>query len=190
MGQIILVTGGISSGKSAFAEDLVTKISQDKSCSCTYIATASVYDDEMREKVRLHQQARQDKNWSTLEAYKNLGQIVANDDFDHGILLLDCLTMMVSNIIFEDDMDFDGLDQDKCRLKEDLVLNEIRDFVKSVRDKDLDLVLVTNEIGLGGISYNKLSRFYTQLVGRSNQYIASQSDQVYMVVSSIGERIK
>ena len=119
-----------------------------------------------------------------------MGQIVANDDFDHGILLLDCLTMMVSNIIFEDDMDFDGLDQDKCRLKEDLVLNEIRDFVKSVRDKDLDLVLVTNEIGLGGISYNKLSRFYTQLVGRSNQYIASQSDQVYMVVSSIGVRIK
>ena len=190
MGQIILVTGGISSGKSAFAEDLVTKISQDKSCSCIYRATASVYEDEMREKVRLHQQARQDKNWSTLEAYKNLGQIVANDDFDHGILLLDCLTMMVSNIIFEDDMDFDGLDQDKCRLKEDLVLNEIRDFVKSVRDKDLDLVLVTNEIGLGGISYNKLSRFYTQLVGRSNQYIASQSDQVYMVVSSIGVRIK
>lgn len=190
MGQIILVSGGISSGKSAFAEELTQDICQRKNVSCLYIATSNFYDEEMKEKIRLHKIARMAKNWDTLEAYKNLASIILDDTFEYGVLIVDCISMMVSGLIFEDDIGFEASDRSECRTKEYRVTEEVKNLIYAVRKKDIDMVVVTNEIGLGGINQNRLTRFYTELVGRVNQSIARESDQVYMVVSSIGVRIK
>ncbi|MBQ1417335.1 MAG: bifunctional adenosylcobinamide kinase/adenosylcobinamide-phosphate guanylyltransferase, partial [Selenomonas sp.] len=91
-GKIILVTGGARSGKSSFAE----KLAADMGCSVGYIATAQIYDEEMRYRVKLHRE-RRPSAWQTWEAPFEADKIIAEAAREHKVLLFDCITLYLSN---------------------------------------------------------------------------------------------
>ena len=195
MARISLVTGGANSGKSKFAEDLCLGLDpringQDK---VLYIASAKVLDDEMAEKTAKHIERRMSYGWDTLEAYKDFDQYFTDKsilDTGYKSILLDCLTMMVTNIIFEGHMDFDASDKDLRQEKEDLVFRELDKLLDLVADQDLDLVFVTNELGMGLVGDSSLSRYFQEVAGRVNKYIGDRSQTMYFVVSGQPIRVK
>jgi adenosylcobinamide kinase/adenosylcobinamide-phosphate guanylyltransferase len=185
MSKVTLVTGGARSGKSNFAEELCKK----KSSKVSYIATAIPFDDGMKDRIKKHKDQRPNY-WNTFEikmnVYKNLDEIIKKSD----VILLDCVTVLVNNIIFYDELDFDNItykEVDKLELK---VKNEFKNIIEIIKKSKIDFIFVTNEIGLGIVPENKLARIYRDIVGRMNQYIAKNSDEVYFVVSGIPNKIK
>ncbi|MEG1500475.1 MAG: bifunctional adenosylcobinamide kinase/adenosylcobinamide-phosphate guanylyltransferase, partial [Clostridiales bacterium] len=95
--RIILVSGGARSGKSNYAQDKAMEAGHD----VLYIATAVCTDQEMADRIRLHQENRP-AYWHTCEAYKDLGPIMTSASGKYQAILLDCLTMMINNLLFED----------------------------------------------------------------------------------------
>ena len=156
MSKVILVTGGARSGKSNFAE----KLCKDQNNNTAYIATSIPFDDEMKERVKKHKESRP-QNWKTYEIYKDIYTIINDISKEHKTVILDCVTLLVNNLMFTYEIDIDNSTQDE-----------------------------TNELGLGGVSINKLTRIYTDIIGRINQQIATHSDEVYFVVSGIPMKIK
>lgn len=185
MSKITLVTGGARSGKSSFAEN----ICEVKSKKISYIATAIPFDDGMKDRIKKHKQQRS-KNWNTFEIkmdiYKELDKIINVSD----VVLLDCITVLVNNIIFYENLDFESITYEEIDILESKVKNEFENMIKIIKKSEIDFVFVTNEIGLGIVPENKLSRIYRDIVGRINQYIAKNSDEVYFVISGISNKIK
>ena len=181
----ILVTGGARSGKSGFAESLC----KNQNNSTAYIATSVAFDDEMKERVRKHQESRP-KEWKTYEIYKDIYSIIDEIGEKHDTVIMDCVTLMVNNLMFTY-----GIDVDKATSKElDELENYIRDQIEklldAVKKTNLYFVIVSNEIGMGIVPANKLSRIYRDFVGRANQLIGKYSDEVYFVVSGIPMKVK
>ena len=175
MSNIILVTGGARSGKSSFAESLC----KNQNNRIAYIATSIAFDDEMKNRVKKHQESRP-KEWKTYEIYKDIYSII--DEIGE--------TLMVNNLMFTY-----GIDVDKATSKElDELENYIRDQIEklldAVKKTNLYFVIVSNEIGMGIVPANKLSRIYSDFVGRANQLIGKYSDEVYFVVSGIPMKVK
>lgn len=168
--RIIMVTGGQRSGKSAFAESVALKLAERP----TYLATAQIFDDEMQKRVEAHR-ARRQSRWRNLESPFEL---TANRFDDGETVLLDCLTLWASNWFFR-------LGEDT-----DAALAEMKSQLTQLAERDMTLVIVTNEIGLGGVSENALRRRFTDLQGAINQFVASLADEVYMTVSGIPVKIK
>jgi len=168
--RVIMVTGGQRSGKSVFAESIALKMSLHP----TYLATARVTDDEMRQRVSIHQNRR--KNiWRNLEAPLSVEEL----SFSQGeIVLVDCLTLWATNWFFEKNEDIGE------------ALAVLEQQIKRLLETGATLIIVTNEIGLGGVSCNALQRKFADLQGLINQHVASLADEVYMVVSGIPVKIK
>lgn len=167
--SITLVTGGQRSGKSAFAEQLTLQ----RCASPVYIATARIFDNEMRARVEDHQQ-RRGSMWINHEAPLAPGNL----PLDSGTVLLDCLTMWATNILFDENEDLPR------------AIERFRGEWRTLADKPLDIIAVTNEIGLGGISANPLQRKFTDLQGMVNQIVAAEANEMYMLVSGVPLRIK
>lgn len=168
--RMIMVTGGQRSGKSLFAEKLALTLSDHP----TYLATARVYDEEIRRRVEVHKQRRQHQ-WRNLEAPLTLDGISISPQ---ETVLVDCLTMWATNWLLEKNEN----------MKE--AYSHLKDGIDELRATGATLIIVTNEIGLGGVSPNELQRKFTDLQGMINQYVASLSDEVYLLVSGIPVKIK
>ncbi|MDY5436261.1 bifunctional adenosylcobinamide kinase/adenosylcobinamide-phosphate guanylyltransferase, partial [Peptostreptococcus porci] len=144
-----------------------------------------------------HQLRRKDKSWYTIEAYKSIpreiGEFCSSNSVEKSvrkIILLDCVTMMISNLIFDLNGEFDVDDVDQRASVEKKVIAEFKTFLNFVKSENIDIIFVTNEIGLGGISENRLGRYFANLEGKVNKMIASESDDAYLVVSGIPIKIK
>lgn len=178
--MIKLVTGGARSGKSSFAEDVF----KDRD-NVVYIATALVSDREMEDRVRLHREAR-NPNWRTYEAYKDLSLAVGSESY----YILDCITIMISNFMFNRTEGLDRISQEIQEEIEEAVLEEIEKLVEAIKKVKGELVIVSNEVGLGIVPEHHISRVFRDIHGRVNQSLAKLSDQVYFLVSGLGVRIK
>lgn len=178
---MILVTGGCRSGKSEYGEKLVEAMGKRR----LYVATGKVFDDEMARRVEKHKE-RRGELWITHEGYLDL------EDLDYtgfdGILL-DSVTSMVTNLLFDfiDDMDFAEVDFNGA---ESYIMEKFRKFAAAVEEKQLPCVMVTDEIGLGVVPETPLGRGFRDILGRVNQYLAGQAEQVYFVISGIPVQIK
>lgn len=180
---MILVTGGARSGKSRFAESLA----QDLGKQIVYIATAIAFDEEMQERIQKHQD-RRPKEWKTIEAYCDLEkQIEKYEKAD--VFLLDCVTIMVTNLMFAFS-DGKEPEQSKIDLIEDKILKELRKTIDIVRYMGKEIIFVTNEIGMGIVPENQLSRQFRDIAGRANQMLAQEAEQVYFLISGIPLQIK
>lgn len=169
MRTIILITGGSRSGKSTKAEEMALALSDHP----VYLATARIWDEEFRERVRCHQ-ARRGPQWTNIEEEKYLSR----HDLHGRVVLVDCLTLWCTNFFFDLDSDVDrSLEAVKAELDRFL-------------DQDATFILVTNEIGMGGTSTNAVQRKFTDLQGWMNQYAASLADRVILMVSGIPVTIK
>ncbi|MBR0534046.1 MAG: bifunctional adenosylcobinamide kinase/adenosylcobinamide-phosphate guanylyltransferase [Bacteroidales bacterium] len=169
MKRIILITGGARSGKSSKAEALALSLAADP----VYLATARIWDDEFRERVRRHQE-RRGPQWTNIEEEKYLSW----HNVAGRVVLVDCLTLWATNFFY----DLEG-DTDKA-------LEAIKAEFWRFTDQDATFIFVTNEIGLGGTSDNALQRKFTDLQGWMNQYVASLADEVFLMVSGIPVKIK
>ncbi|MCR8745675.1 bifunctional adenosylcobinamide kinase/adenosylcobinamide-phosphate guanylyltransferase [Romboutsia lituseburensis] len=185
MSKIILVTGGARSGKSNFAE----KLCIDQNNSTAYIATSIPFDDEMKDRVKKHKESRP-QNWSTYEIYKDIYSIIKEISNNHETVILDCVTLLVNNLMFTYDMDIDKANQEEINELEKYIKDQVKKLIEEIKKTNLYFVVVTNELGMAVVPANKLSRVYTDIVGRINQQIASESDEVYFVVSGIPMKIK
>ena len=169
MKRIILITGGQRSGKSEKAEELALQLSPNP----VYMATAHIWDEEFRERVRRHQE-RRGPQWTNIEEEITLSR----HDLTGRVAVIDCVTLWLTNIFFSNDSDTDKALQ--------LAKAEFDAFTQH----DATYIFVTNEIGLGGVSDNALQRHFTDLQGWMNQHIASNADEVILMVSGISVKIK
>ncbi|MDU4861268.1 MAG: bifunctional adenosylcobinamide kinase/adenosylcobinamide-phosphate guanylyltransferase [Terrisporobacter othiniensis] len=185
MSNIILVTGGARSGKSSFAESLCIK----QNNKTAYIATSVAFDDEMKNRVKKHQESRP-KNWKTYEIYKDIYSIVEELNKNHDTVIMDCVTLMVNNLMFTHGIEVDEATSEELNELENYIREQITKLLEAVKKTNLYFVIVTNEIGMGIVPENKLSRIYGDFVGRANQLIASYSNEVYFVVSGIPMKVK
>ncbi|OCL26135.1 bifunctional adenosylcobinamide kinase/adenosylcobinamide-phosphate guanylyltransferase [Orenia metallireducens] len=185
MSRLILVLGGARSGKSSFAEEIVAKLG---GLDVTYLATSEVRDQEMKQRVQLHRCSRP-REWTTIEEPKSIGEVLANLK-QGAVVLLDCLTLLISNLLLEeqelgeDEYDFSEKD------KEEVIVEEIEKIIAEVRKRNLTLVIVSNEVGQGLVPPYKLGRVYRDIVGRANQLVASEADEVYITYVGLPIEIK
>ena len=169
MPHIILITGGQRSGKSGKAEALALSLSPTP----VYMATAHIWDDEFRERVRRHRE-RRGPQWTNIEEEVHLSR----HDVSGRVVVVDCVTLWLTNFLYALDSD---VDQALAAAKE-----EFDRFTA----QDATFIFVTNEIGSGGVSENALQRRFTDLQGWMNQYIAMHADEVLLMVSGIPVVVK
>ena len=185
MSKLIVVLGGAKSGKSSFAEEIVASLG---GLDVTYIATSQPRDNEMVERIQHHQNSRP-QEWTTVEEPKEVSQAM-NKLTSGSVVLLDCLTVLISNLLLQDeelgeeDYDFSG------QAREKLIMAEIKNILQQAEEKDLTLVVVSNEVGQGLVPPYKLGRVYRDIVGRANKLIASKAEEVYITYAGLPVEIK
>ena len=191
MSKVIMVTGGSRSGKSVIAEQ---KAKEYGKRSVLYLATAIPIDDDMKERIRMHQE-RRDPEWGTYEGYRDLGEVVKNTE--KNTILLDCVTVMITNILFEEEeRDFDKISASEVEKLESEVIKELTNLVKAIRDEDKTLIIVpdsgrlSNEVGMSIVPSYRLGRIFSDISGKANQVLASLSDEVYVAISGLPLRLK
>ena len=168
MKKIILITGGARSGKSRYAEELALSLSKNP----VYVATAHVWDDEFRERVKKHQE-RRGPEWTNIEEE----MLLSRHDLTGRVAVIDCITLWCTNYFFQ------MQDVDAC-------LEALKAEFDKFTAKDATYIFVTNEIGMGGVSENAVQRKFTDLQGWMNQYVASKADEVILMVSGIPVKVK
>lgn len=182
---ISLVTGGACSGKSIFAEEYVGTLGT----RVGYIATAQAFDEGMKDRIKKHIEQRPD-NWPTFEYYDRISPELEAIAKECDVVLLDCITVMVTNLMFKSQKDWTKIPRDEINQIEQTILKEIDCLLQAFRKTGLSAVLVTNEVGGGIVPENRLARVFRDIAGRVNQRIAKQVDEVYFVVSGIPMKIK
>jgi len=177
-GKLILVTGGARSGKSSFAEKLAKEANKD----VTYLATCQALDEEMALRIEEHKK-RRPKNWKTIEEPLNASSVIEKEGKSDRVILLDCLALLVANLFFsKGDSTSELIDQ--------AVLNEIKTLAKISKDVPASVIIVTNEVGMGIVPEFPLGRAYRDTLGKANQILASEADEVYLLVCGIPVNVK
>ncbi|MDF2890052.1 MAG: cobinamide kinase [Clostridia bacterium] len=185
MGKLILITGGARSGKSSFAEKMAAGIS-DK---VLYIATAVAFDEEMQERIMKHKQTRP-QSWNTYEGFRDLDKVILDANCYEAILL-DCVTVMLTNLLWEyPGMDFETPSQELLNKAEDFVRCEFDKLLKAAQVYQGSLIMVTNELGSGLVPEAPIARSFRDIAGRVNQQIAAHCQEVYLAVCGIPMQIK
>lgn len=185
MGRIILVTGGARSGKSSYAEQLVANTGE----RIAYIATGRAFDLEMEDRIAKHRRQRP-ASWRTFETPGNPSAIIADQGLPYEGILLDCLTVMITNRILTHAVDWDNPAVAQLNTIEADVMDEIEAIIKAASVSQAEVVVVTNEVGFGIVPLLPLARFFRDCAGRVNQRMAAAAAEVFLVVSGIPMRIK
>ncbi len=167
--QLDLVLGGARSGKSRYAERMAMRYPSP----WTYIATAQAFDDEMLARIRSHRQRRGD-GWATIEAPLQLTEGLIRAQANDGALLIDCLTLWLSNVMHAD-RHVDGAIDQLCQ---------------AMAERKRPLVVVSNEVGLGIVPDNPLARRFRDAQGRLNQRVAGLADRVTLMVAGLPLTVK
>ena len=167
--EIILITGGQRSGKSGYAQQLALSLSDNP----VYLATSRIWDEEHQKRIERHK-ADRGIEWTNIEEEKQLSL----HQLQNCVVLIDCVTLWATNFFFDNDSDVE------------LSLSMLKDEFDKLTQQEAQFIFVTNEIGLGGTTENKVQRLFTDLQGWINQYIASKANQVYFMVSGIPMKVK
>lgn len=170
--KFIFITGGRRSGKSRYALELAQSIGPKR----LYLATAEALDEEMTDRIARHREERSD-SWDTAEEPTAVAKII-NGVSDYNVVLIDCLTLWLCNVMHEGEPD------------DEAIMKEIDSLIEACHMSNTTVVAVTNELGSGVIPDNALSRRFTDLAGIMNQRMAKAADQVILTVSGIPMTIK
>jgi adenosylcobinamide kinase/adenosylcobinamide-phosphate guanylyltransferase len=169
--MITLITGGVKSGKSSHALELFQNFKKG-----IFIATTNPGDDSMREKIAIHQQERRGLDLETLEIQLDLSSGLNGVKSDCDVVIIDCITMWVANLMYMS--------------SSEQMAEYILEFLNKAKSMKIDIIVITNEVGLGVIPENKLARDYSSELGKLNRLIAQIADKVILMVSGIPVRIK
>ena len=178
MARVILVTGGSRSGKSRHALTLAESLPGPRA----FVATCPPLDDEMRERIRKHRAARRDAAWQTIEEPTDLARVLgASAEFE--VVLVDCLTLWVGNLMHE-------ADERGEQMGEDEIEQCCRAVLEACAKRSGAVLFVTNEVGMGIVPENALARRFRDLAGRCNQMVAAAADEVILMVCGIPQPLK
>ncbi len=171
--EIILITGGVKSGKSVHA----LQCAGSTGCRRAFIATATPGDAEMETKIARHKQER-GPGWETYEEPYDPGARLRGIGAAYDCVVVDCLTMWVSNLMTLYNLD------------DDAVQTRFEQFVVSLSAVTARCVIVTNEVSMGLIPAESLARRYQKLLGAINRSVAAEADAVYCMIAGIAWQIK
>lgn len=179
-GKLTLILGGVRSGKSNYAQVLVEKCS----APVLFVATANIDgDEEMQVRVNAHQAARP-QHWQTLEAPYNVGKEIRFVNTSARIVLLDCLTVLAGNVVSR------LPEPITSEAAEDAILREIDDILTTIHLCQLDWFIISNEVGMGIVPPYPLGRFYRDALGRANQRLAGEADEVIFMIAGLPMKLK
>lgn len=173
MSKVILVTGGARSGKSRFAEGMAETFPAVRG----YLATAEAGDLEMEKRIARHRE-RRGAEWETLEEPVEVAEALAAADGRYGVILLDCVTLWISNLLF------------RCEGGAAEALARVEAFTDRFPALKTPLVIVTNEVGMGIVPEHPLARSFRDLAGEANELIAARADEVYACFCGLPLKLK
>jgi adenosylcobinamide kinase/adenosylcobinamide-phosphate guanylyltransferase len=177
MSKIIFITGGARSGKSSFALKKALSIKGRRA----FIATARALDEEMKQRIELHREQRRGE-WDTFEEPLRIIETLKTIRTSYEVIIIDCLTMWVSNLMMEDK---------ERKMENGKWKREIEKFIDCLKDlNNLSLFIISNEVGMGIVPDNEMARRFRDIAGTLNQKVAEVADEVYLMVSGIAVRIK
>lgn len=165
----LFVLGGARSGKSRYAQARAEALDGRH----IFLATAEAYDEEMRDRIARHR-ADRDGRWQTVEAPRALSTAIRAHDCHDAVLLVDCLTLWISNLLLADA----AIDQ------------AVAELCDTIRQFSGRLILVANEVGLGIVPDNELARRFRDAAGRANQLVAASADEVQILFAGLPQRLK
>lgn len=178
MGRIVLVTGGSRSGKSGYA----LQMAQEQTGKRLFVATCPVLDEEMRLRVERHRRERAGNHWETREEPLNLAQVF-NKSSQHDVILVDCLTLWINNLMF-------ATQQQGREMTEDDVAIQARECLHAAKAHPGTVIFVTNEVGWGIVPDNALARRFRDLAGRCNQIMGQEADHVVLLCCGLPVKLK
>ena len=173
-GRCVFISGGVRSGKSAFAEQYITE--HKKQRQPVYIASGVAFDEEMAKRIQRHQKDRQDAAWVTIEVPNTFPQTFEQLDTRH-VLLWDCITTWLTNILVDN-------------LPVDYMLDQFKAQLQRWRADGMLVVLVSNEVLDAGISPYDFTAQYQQLLGEFNQWLVAFCDEAYELEYGLVKRWK
>jgi adenosylcobinamide kinase/adenosylcobinamide-phosphate guanylyltransferase len=180
--DLTLVLGGARSGKSAFAQRLAAA----SEGPVLFVATGVAVDGEMAARIAAHRAARP-ADWRCVEAPVHLGDAIRRHAADVKVVLVDCLSFLVSNYLVGSDVSPEPLDETTAWKRIDAELREMRE---SARTLQAQLIVVSNEVGMSVVPEYPLGRLYRDLLGRANQEVAREATMVFLMVAGIPVDIK
>lgn len=168
--MLYLITGGERSGKSNYAQKLTLELSD----SPIYVATARKWDSDFQTRIDRHQQER-DERWTNIEEEKYLSKI----NFSGNTTLIDCVTLWLTNFFVDHKNDV-ALSLEEAK----------KEFLAIAQQENANIIIVTNEIGMGVHAETHIGRKFVELQGWMNQFLAENCDEVVLMVSGIPVKIK
>jgi adenosylcobinamide kinase/adenosylcobinamide-phosphate guanylyltransferase len=177
--KLTLILGGARSGKSAYAQ----KLAAGRGASVLYVATAEAGDGEMADRIAAHR-AERPAHWKTLEAQRQVGDAIRLNRGEANIILIDCLTLLASNVIIP-------LPEPVTAQAAESALNaEVDDLLAAYAGSQAEWIVVSNEVGLGLVPPYPLGRVYRDALGRANQRLAAEADEVLFMVAGLPLKLK
>jgi adenosylcobinamide kinase / adenosylcobinamide-phosphate guanylyltransferase len=177
MGKLTLILGGARGGKSSLAQKMAARSNQP----VLYIATAQALDAEMESRIDAHRRERP-PGWTTLELPGGVAQALSGGSYQAGVILLDCLTLLVTNVMLAAAGDLDEPDESQAEAS---IQAEIDQLLARIQTDQADWIVVSNEVGMGLVPPYPVGRLYRDLLGRANQRLAAAASEVYLMVAGI-----
>jgi adenosylcobinamide kinase/adenosylcobinamide-phosphate guanylyltransferase len=177
--RLILVLGGVRSGKSAYADDWAIQNGQ----GVLYVATAQAGDDEMQARIERHRASRP-ADWHTLEAARDVASAIEQNLTGYDVILLDCLTVLTANILLDLPEDVSEDDANAA------AVTEIDNLLRVYAANDVTWLVVSNEVGMGVVPPSRLGRFFRDMLGLANQRFALAADEVILMVAGLPWKLK
>ncbi|MBA7562822.1 Bifunctional adenosylcobalamin biosynthesis protein CobU [subsurface metagenome] len=181
-GQCILILGGARSGKSRFAKEMAMNLSE----KVLFVATGEAQDEEMKQRIEKHKQERP-SNWRTVEVPTGIGRKIREEVGDARVVIVDCLTLLVSNVLGQPGNDPEQID---TSVVEDRLNVEMKELIGCMNDIAATFILVSNEVGMGVVPASELGRIYRDLLGKVNQVLTEHADRVYFMLSGVPLNLK
>ncbi len=173
--RLTLILGGMRSGKSSYAQQLASGGER-----VLFVATAEAGDREMEARIRAHRDSRP-ADWNTLEEPVELVEALGPVLRSYDTVLLDCLTLWVSNALLRE------RDAESARR---VIISRAKKLLELILDSDCSWIVVSNEVGLGLVPATELGRVYADVLGRVNQAVAADADEVYFMAAGLPIRLK
>jgi len=172
MGKIIFILGGARSGKSSYAVESAKRLGK----KVAFIATCPPVDKEMKARIALHKKKRP-CHWQTFEEPKNLHQLAKKISARFNVIIIDCFTLLISNLLSEG-------------LGDAAIEDRIRKLLGVLEHGKCKTIIVSNEVGLGIVPENRLARRFRDLSGRVNQLVTQNSNETFFMLSGVPLKIK
>lgn len=170
--KIIFITGAVRSGKSQFALEIGKKFLGPKA----YLATAQALDEEMTQRIKRHKASRS-WEWETIEEPMQIVKTIKERGDEFGLMLIDCLTLWISNLLLA------GWTAEK-------ILNETDELLKACGQTGCSFIMVSNEVGWGIVPDNEAARCFRDIAGMVHQKMAQEADEVYLMVCGLPQILK